>query len=254
MGNYMGAKTGGVLRQTDIFGSNKTKAAPQTGGGFQAPAPTGGGFQSGGPSFGVPQTGGGFLVPTPTMTTSDTTGGGFQAGPDLTNTAGTNPDLRDYLDRVKKRMDGDQGAGMATTLAGQRIGEFANGQRSALGGSLARRGMLGNSGSEGSLGSEIGVNATSQFAQAAAGIASDAERRRDDMLMGSAGAFAEPGRQGLADRSLGLQQWQAQTQAQLQREGMRQNVENMSWQRQMDAARLAQENQRQVFSLYGGLF
>jgi hypothetical protein len=204
-----------------------------------------------------PKHGGGFLTPPSTPVTQTPTYTG-------TNTAQNNPDLSYLLNKVRDRIDGDMGQDKATVAAGQRIGEFAQGQQSRVRGSLAQRGMLGNSGSEGELGSEIGVAAGAQFAQQASQIAQDAERRRDAMMMGSGGIFAEPGRQNIADRSLGLNQWQAQSNAELQRAQMEQQAklqqealaaqqQQQNFQNQLSSQELALRQQQAMWNNFGGV-
>lgn len=181
----------------------------------------------------------------------------------LTNSAGNDPNMTYLLDKIRGRLDGDMGQDRATVTAGQRIGEFAAGQQGVARGNLARRGMLGNSGSEGEVGSEIGVAAGAQFAQAASQIGQDAERRRDAMLLGSGGIFSEPGRQNIADRSMGLNQWQAQSsaelaraqmeqQAQLQQQAMAAQQNQLNFQNQLAAQDLALRQQQAMWNNFGG--
>jgi hypothetical protein len=181
----------------------------------------------------------------------------------VTNTAGYDPHMTYLLDKIRGRLDGDMGQDKATIAAGQRIGEFAQGQQGVARGNLARRGMLGNSGSEGEVGSEIGVAAGAQFSRAASEIAQDAERRRDAMLLGSGGIFSEPGRQSIADRGIGLSQWQAQSQAELARAQMEQQAklqaqalaaqqQQNNFQNQLAAQELALRQQQAMWSMYSG--
>lgn len=221
---------------------------------------TGGGFMANNPN--APTHGGGFQYRPPT-TTRQTTAPGAPTTYTGTNTAQNNPDLNYLLNKVRDRLDGDMGQDKATVAAGQRIGEFAMGNQSRAQGNLARRGMLGNSGSEGEVGSEIGVAAGAQFSQAASEIAQDAERRRDAMLLGSGGIFAEPGRQNIADRTLGLNQWQAQSSAELQRAQMEQQArlqqealkaqqEQLNFQNQLASQELALRQQQAMWNNFGG--
>ena len=170
----------------------------------------------------------------------------------FTNSAPNDPNLTYLMNRLRGRIDGDMGQNAATITMGQRIGEFAEGQRSAVRGNLSRRGMLSNSGSEGEQGSEIGVAAGAQFAQKASEIGQDAERRRDAMILGAGGIFAEPGRQNLAERSMGLNQWQAQQQAALQQQALLAQQQQQNFQNQLSARDLALRQQQAMWSNYGG--
>lgn len=211
-------------------------------------------------------TGGGFQSPPPPTVT---TGGGYQSprppagSSTLTNSAGNDPNMTYLLDKIRGRIDGDMGQDKATVTAGQRIGEFAAGQQSRAQGNLARRGMLGNSGEEGQDFSEIGVAAGAQFSQAASEIAQDAERRRDAMMLGSGGIFSEPGRQNIADRSMGLNQWQAQTgaelaraqmeqQARLQQQALTAQQQQQNFQNQIAQQELALRQQQAMWNNFGG--
>lgn len=131
------------------------------------------------------------------------------APPEITNTAATDPNLQDYLSRLKGRLDNPEGSTKrAIDVAGGAIRDVGEGEKSAVQANAARRGVLSSSTIP-----EIGEAAISKGVQsnvgkAAAGIALGRERDNDAFLAGSGGAFQAPGAAARADRSLGLNQWQ----------------------------------------------
>jgi hypothetical protein len=181
------------------------------------------------------------------------------------HTAQTDPELEGYLSRVKARLDNPGDITRETNQVGQQIQAFAEGEKNQLSGGLAQRGILGSSGSEAGMLGEIGSRAQASFGKAAEGIAIQRARDNDAMLQGAAGAFAEPGRQGLQDRSLGIQAAGQAQQGQLTREQMalqaqmanqqaaqQQNAQN--FQQQLQAAQLAQQQQNAMLQMYGNLY
>lgn len=114
------------------------------------------------------------------------------------------PELMEYLNRVRTRLDTPGDDTRALNQAGQAINAFAQGQRNNAVGDAARRGVLG-SGAGAQVQDDIGVVAQQQFGQASENIALQRMRDNDAMLMGAQSAFVEPGRQNLADRGLGVQ-------------------------------------------------
>jgi hypothetical protein len=185
--------------------------------------------------------------------------------PATTHTAQTDPELKGYLERVKTRLDNPGDITRETNQAGQQIQAFAEGERNQLSGNLAQRGILGSGGSEAGMMGEIGARAQASFGKAAEGIALQRARDNDAMLLGAQGAFVEPGRQGLADRSLGIQaagqadnsalaRQRMSLDAQLAQANLVQNAQQMNWQQQMQAAQLAAQQQAQVLSAYGSIY
>lgn len=146
------------------------------------------------------------------------------------------PNLQTQVDRLGQRLSADT-TNRAIDRAGSAIKDAAAGRQTALTSSLARRGLSG-SGVEASERGKIAAQAQRAQAGAAADISLGRERDLDALTLGGQGimsapgqyslaregqtnnfllgglqAAAEPGRQALADRQLGLQQWQAQNAA-----------------------------------------
>lgn len=175
--------------------------------------------------------------------------------------AAPNPDLADALARVRARLDRPTDTTAEVNQLGQQVAQFANGQRNTATGNAARRGVLGVAGAEGQISDDIGNVAAGTFAKGAADINLARKRDDDQFLLGSMGAFAEPGRQNLADRSLGVQAAGQQGQlalgagrmnldAQIQNANMAQQANQMNFQQQLaaqEAARQAQAMQLQIW-------
>jgi hypothetical protein len=174
------------------------------------------------------------------------------------------PELTDYLARVKARLDSPQSDQRALNQAGIAVNEFAQGQRNNAAGDAARRGVFGG-GAGAQVQDDIGIAAQGQFAKAAEGIAIARQRDNDSMLLGAQNAFAEPGRQNLADRGLGVQaQGQAnqrelsiadmQLRAQMANQNAAQGVASQNLQAQLAAQQLAAQQQMQYMQFYANLY
>lgn len=141
------------------------------------------------------------------------------AGGDFRVEAQNDPGADEFQSRVKKRMDSpDEWSGQAIDRATSKIRDATEGRRKALRGMMAKRGVLGDTSvpelSEASLAAQEGRD----VAAAATDISLGRERDKDAFLLGSQNAFLAPGQANRADRSLGLQTWQAAEGARLTRE------------------------------------
>lgn len=179
--------------------------------------------------------------------------------------AQTDPNLADYLARVKARLDNSPDDTRALNQMGIAVNQFAQGQRNNAVGDAARRGVLGVSGAEGQVQDDIGARAQGDFARGAESIAIQRMRDNDAFLQSSMPAFAEPGRQGLADRGLGIQaQGQAnqmalsqadmQLRAQMANQQAAQQASQQSFQQQLAAAQMAQQQQQAMMQMWANLY
>lgn len=135
---------------------------------------------------------------------------GAAAGPDLTNTAAEDPYLKDYLGRVRGRLDDPEGSTKrATNVAGSALRDLAEGEKSALHASLARRGVLSGSSLPQIGEAAISDRTTANVARVAADIGLQRERDNDAFLAGSGGAFSAIGDRQRQDKALALNQWEA---------------------------------------------
>lgn len=143
--------------------------------------------------------------------------------PGIVNTAAEDPNLKDYLDRIKKRLDDPEGGKRAIDIAGSAIRDLGEGEKSALQAGAARRGVLSSSSIPQIGEAAISQNVQSNVAKAASDIALGRERDKDAILSGAGGAFGAIGGAQRADRGLALNQWQAGEQArQAQQQGQMQ--------------------------------
>lgn len=180
--------------------------------------------------------------------------GGSISAPNITNTAQTDPNLTDYLNQIKARTQGSGTLPANLQLLAQGAGQMAEGARNQLGSSLARRGMLGNSGAQEALGSEISNNAIGQYTRAGKEAVLGREGQIDSLLGGSAAAFAEPARQALAEKGFNLAQWQAGTNATLAQQDMSLRAQVAAQQAQAQQAALANQQLQAMTSLYSNLY
>ena len=197
-------------------------------------------------------------------------GGGQGPSPGLPGLPGghvaqSSPELMEYLARVKARLDAPVDTTREVNQLGQQIAGFAQGARNNAMGDAARRGVLGVSGAEGQVQDDIGNVAAGNFARGAESIALQRMRDKDAMLMGAQGAFAEPGRQNLADRGLGIQaagqagsldlQRQRMTlDAQLANANMANDANRFNVANQIAAQQAAAQQQMQMYAMMMNLY
>lgn len=176
---------------------------PGTGGGFGAgvPNPTAPGSPGGMPGTGGP------LVAGPT-------GGGF--GAPLTNDVTPSGDLKWLQDQYKQRLGADP-TQRAMNRATSQIRDATTGLGKELGGNMARRGIA-QSGIQTSGQQALANQAQQKIAGASADIAMGRERDVDAMVMGGLPIMGAQDELGLRKQGLGLQQWQAQNQAEIARQ------------------------------------
>jgi hypothetical protein len=176
---------------------------PRGAGGYTPPGYGGGGIGGAGGVGGT----GGLNIPPPPALSSGTP-------PPITNDAGSDPNLQGLADRINKRLDDPMGStGRAIDVATSNIRDANEGRRKAVSGMLARRGVLASSSIPEFGEAAIQRNEAADVNKASTNIALGRERDNDQMLLGAAGALSAPGNAARADRSLGLQQWEAAEQA-----------------------------------------
>lgn len=179
--------------------------------------------------------------------------------------AQTNPDLADYLARVRARLDNPGNDQAAYNQAGIAANQFAQGQRNNATASALQRGVFGIGGAEAQQSDDFGVQAQGNFAKMSENIALQRLRDNDNFLAGAQGAFAEPGRQNLADRGLGIQAAGQQGQLDVARGRMQldaalanQNaamaVGQQNFQAQLQAQAMAQQQAMQMYQIYANLY
>lgn len=246
--------------------------APVVGGNTRPPAqPVVMGQQGQNQTISIP----GMNAPTPASAPAPSQGGGqaqqiaaptpFALPSSTVNTAQPNPEQMEYLRRIRERLDNPGNDERALNQAGQAIQQFAEGERGQTRGDFARRGVLGNAGSEQGAMTEIGNRAQGNFGRAAESIAIQRMRDNDAMLQGAQGAFAEPGRQALADRGLGIQQRGQDLSAQLQgrgqdisvqiaNQGAAQQANQLNLQAQIAAQEAARQQQAMVLAQYNSIY
>jgi len=147
---------------------------------------------------------------------------------------GTDPHLQTQINRLGDRLSGDPRQ-RAQDFASQDIGARARASEAGMREDLARRGIRGDSGVAAELSQRTRDKAMQESARSAAGIALGREAQLDQLVLGGQGIMAAPGQmararegmtnqlmstgfdqagaiagQNLADRGLGLNQWQAQ--------------------------------------------
>jgi hypothetical protein len=169
------------------------------------------------------------------------TGGGFGAPPSsvppLNNTVTPSADLTWLQEQYKARLGADP-TKRAIAGATSGIRDATTGLAKELGGNLARRGIsqsgIRTSGEQG-----LAQNAQRQIAGAAAGITQGRERDIDAMVMGGLPIMGAQDQLGLQKQGLGLQQWQAQNQAEIARQQLG-----------LQAQAQAQQGQQAMMSLW----
>jgi hypothetical protein len=194
---------------------------PQTGGGFQAPP----GFPTGGP-LGAP---GGLPMP-------PGTGGGLGA-PGMTNNVDPSQNLQWLQDQYKSRL-GQDPTKRAIAGATSGVRDATTGLMKELGGNMARRGIA-QSGIQTSGQQALAQNAQQQIAGRTADITMGRERDIDSMVMGGLPIMGAQDELGLRKQGLGLQQWQAQNQAELAKQQLA-----------LQAQGQAQQGQRDLWSMW----
>lgn len=174
-------------------------------------------------------------------TASGGTGGGFGAPPSslppLNNTVTPSADLKWLQDQYKLRLGADP-TKRAIAGATSGIRDATTGLAKELGGNLARRGIsqsgIRTTGEQG-----LAQNAQQQIAAAASGITQGRERDIDAMVMGGLPIMGSQDQLGLQKQGLGLQQWQAQNQAEIARQQLG-----------LQAQAQAQQGQQAMMSLW----
>lgn len=133
-----------------------------------------------------------------------------------TNLSQNNPDIAYASAAMKQRYEGDNGAGRAIDLAMGKIRDSAEGERRAAAG---RRSARGVSGTGVDSYDERNIEGSTQRAQAGAAsdIAFGSEQAKTGLLDKLVGAGTAQGNLGLGERSLALQQYNAQQQAEFER-------------------------------------
>lgn len=132
---------------------------------------------------------------------------GTVAPPDFNNTAQNDPGYDDVLNAMWAREKGDAGAGQAIDLAGGKIREAGIGAGKELGASLAARGVSGT-GADTLARTKLAGQVQGNIAGAAADIANQREREKDAELNAIGGVIGGRANANLANRQLGLQQWE----------------------------------------------
>ncbi len=206
---------------------------PQTGGGFQfpgmppnLPAPPGGSLP--GAPGSMPGTGGGFGAAPP---------GGPPGSGGLTNNVDPSANLQWLQDQYKQRL-GQDPTQRAMNRATSQIRDATTGLGKELGGNMARRGIA-QSGIQTSGQQALANQAQQKIAGASADIAMGRERDIDNMVMGGLPIMGAQDELGLRKQGLGLQQWQAQQQAELARQQLG-----------LQAQGQAQQGQRDLWSMW----
>jgi hypothetical protein len=135
-------------------------------------------------------------------------GGAGGAGGGFENTAENDPDMDYTLAELRKRYEGDGGAGRAIDLAGGKIREAALGEGKALAAGQSARGASGTGAGEIQFGNLAG-RTLHRIAGAGADIAVQRERDKDALLGSIASAAATRSGTNLANRQMALQQWES---------------------------------------------
>lgn len=130
----------------------------------------------------------------------------------LTLSAQTNPALDSLLAQQNKYIsDLQSGTGLAMDVAGQKMRDAAEGSKAALGQSEGFRGVRSSNRMAG-LEAETNRNVT----KAIGDVASERERMLGAAIQGGLGIARAPGEMALAEKSLGLNAFQAQRQSEAQ--------------------------------------
>src|SRR5882757_5020880 len=200
---------GGIKAAPGVY--DKWKANPTGGGGKSTPAaaapggipalpqfPGAGGPVGAGAGAGA---GGGPVAPSGPATPL----------PVLSNTAAPDPYLQEQVANLRARMGSDtteRAIGRSTTgiLDAAALGAADEGAAN-----LASRGLVGSGAGQSFLHKRFFEPAQQAAAGAAADIALKREQDLDRLVLGGTAIMGAPGQESLANRGLGLQQWQAQT-------------------------------------------
>ncbi len=134
----------------------------------------------------------------------------------MTNNVDPSQNLQWLQDQYKQRL-GQDPTQRAMNRATSQIRDATTGLGKELGGNMARRGIA-QSGIQNSGQQALANQAQKQIAGASADIAMGRERDVDAMVMGGLPIMGAQDELGLRKQGLGLQQWQAQNQAELARQ------------------------------------
>jgi len=197
---------GGIRAAPGVY--DKYKKSPTSGGGLSSPGSTDSGplalppfpGAGGGPAAGGGGGGGGPV----------TTGAPI-VGPVLANTVAPDPYLEEQVRNLRARMGSDtteRAIGRSTTgiLDAAALGAADEGAAN-----LSSRGLVGSGAGQSFLHKRFFDPAQRAAAGAAADIAHQREQDLDRLVLGGTAIMGAPGQYSLANRNLGLQQWQAQT-------------------------------------------
>jgi hypothetical protein len=166
------------------------------------------------------------------------TGGGFGAAPPpMNNNVTPSSDITFLQNEYKKRLSADP-TKRATDRMTSAVRDATTGLNKELGGNMARRGIL-QSGIRTSGEQALAGQAQRQIASGAADIAMGRERDLDNLTMGGLPIMTAQDQLGLSKQRLGLDQWSAQNQAEVQRQQL-----------QLQAQGQAQQGQAQLMNLW----
>jgi hypothetical protein len=167
------------------------------------------------------------------------TGGGFGASPipPMNNNVTPSSDITFLQNEYKKRLSADP-TKRATERMTSAVRDATTGLNKELGGNMARRGIL-QSGIRTSGEQALAGQAQRQIASGAADIAMGRERDLDNLTMGGLPIMTAQDQLGLSKQRLGLDQWSAQNQAEVQRQQL-----------QLQAQGQAQQGQAQLMNLW----
>lgn len=133
-------------------------------------------------------------------------GGGSSPGPNFNNTAQSNPDLEYAINGLKGQLSNDT-TGHAIDMAGGKLRDLAEGQKSAAAAGRTSRGVSGT-GVDDYDNRRIDTGTQRAIAGTATDITLGREAQKDSIYGQIAGAGASQAGINQADRSLALQQWQ----------------------------------------------
>lgn len=206
--------------------------------------PSGGGVSGTGSrdwrTVGLPQAGGtAGVLPggLPGLPGAPGTGGGFGAAPPLNNTVTPSADIKELQDLYRKRLTNDP-TQRAIDRSTSNIRDSTSGLMKELGGNMARRG-ISQSGIQTSGQQALAGQAQRQIAGSSADISLGRERDLDALTMGGLPIMTAQDELGLRKQGLGLQQWQAQNQAEIARQQLG-----------LQAQAQAQQGQQAMMSLW----
>lgn len=132
--------------------------------------------------------------------------GGYGYSSAFTNTAQRNPDLDYAINGLKERLGADT-TGRAIDVAGGRLRDLGEGQKSAAATSRSARGVSGT-GVDAYDANRIDAGTQRAVAGAATDISLGREAQKDSILGQIAGVGASQAGINQADRNLAVQQWQ----------------------------------------------